>query len=114
LDEVRPAAQNNVYVVTHNCIATNIDCENRRELLELFANPIFALFIAPAGEAIEAAEKRPAHTPGDAVIDADRVAVHELMARISWHDRHARTRIAMPLVENQDAMHVLGLRQGQD
>ncbi len=72
-------------MIAHNRIAANINCENRRELLELFANPVFAMIIIAAGEGIDAAEECPADTPGDTVIDADLVAVHDLMTRISWH-----------------------------
>jgi hypothetical protein len=42
-----------------------------------------------AGEGIDAAEKCPADTTGDTVIDAHLVAGHDLMARISWNDRRA-------------------------
>ncbi len=76
-------------MVAHNRIAADIDCEDRSELLELFAKPVFAVFIIVAGEGIDAAEKCPADTTGDTVIDAHLVAGHDLMARISWNDRRA-------------------------
>ena len=72
-------------MIAHNDVAANIDCEDRCELLEPFANPVFAMFIVVTGDRIGTAEKRPADAPCDAVIDCDLVVSHDNMARAGWH-----------------------------
>ena len=72
-------------MIAHNDVAANIDCEDRCELLEPFANPVFAMFIVVTGDRIGAAEKRPADAPCDAVIDSDLVVSHDNMACVGWH-----------------------------
>jgi hypothetical protein len=52
---------------------------------ELFANPVFAMFIIVTGDGIGAAEKCPSDTLCNAVIDSDRVVGHNDMACIGWH-----------------------------
>jgi hypothetical protein len=67
----RPVHQRKIGVESDGQIAANIDCEDRCELLEPFANPVFAMFVVVTGDGIGAAEKCPTDTPSDAVIESN-------------------------------------------
>ncbi len=47
--EIRAGSQDNVQMIAHHGIAADIDRENRRKLLEAFANPLLAMLIVVLG-----------------------------------------------------------------
>ncbi len=65
-------------MVRQNRIGTDIDGEQRRQLLDLIHDPLLAVFVAAAGVPVFPAQKGAAYTAVDAVVvggirDADQV-----------------------------------------
>jgi hypothetical protein len=77
-------------MVAHHGIAANVDTEDSRELLEPQSNPLLAVIVVLSGNRIVAAEKRPPYASNDAVVEADAIIGHDLVARVSRHEWNSR------------------------
>jgi hypothetical protein len=60
--------------------------EDSRELLEPQSNPLLAVIVVLSGNRIVAAEKRPPYASNDAVVEADAIIGHDLVARVGRHE----------------------------
>jgi hypothetical protein len=92
LCKVGTHAQNNVEMVAHHGIAADVDTEDGRELLEPQANPFFAVIVVFSGDRILAAEERPPYASNDAVVEADAVIGHDLVAGEGRHEQELASR----------------------
>ena len=87
--KVGPVSQDGMKVVGHDAKPQNIDRHDRSEECESLLQPELAMFIGPLGPVIPAAQKRPADTAIEAVIDPHFVRLkHELPGQ----SRHGDTR----------------------
>jgi hypothetical protein len=64
-------------VVRHNGIGAKLDRENGIQKPQTLQNPRFSMFVALAGEAVFATEKRPSDTAADTVVIRGGFNIHE-------------------------------------
>jgi hypothetical protein len=80
-------------MVAHHGIAADVDTEDSRELLEPQANPLLAVIEVFSGHRILAAEERSPYASNDAMVEADAVIGHDLVAGVGRHGWNSRRRL---------------------
>ncbi len=72
-------------VIAHHRIDADVNRKDRRQMLEPLANPIATMLVVLTRIKIDATKERPPHTAGDAMINTDFTAGHDLATSVRGH-----------------------------